>query len=143
MFSTMKKLIISILLMLNVPQGENRLGGIDLPKEYKHIEADFDSCSGEISNNKGIVIKYDIGSSEIVGNILQNEDNNNNFVWRKQLQAEEYLVRYGLTKDNKLYMVFTTKLSTANFIAQVHNQKEIDEVLSILLQFDPRSSTCI
>ena len=105
-------------------------GRIRLLEGYAHKQLQgFDSAVGRIANEK-LSISYDIGP---LAGVKVWPGRNKEYLWYKEQQFLNNVVRVALRKDNVLLVTFPH--SSANFTAKVEKNEDIVDVLLMTLTF--------
>ena len=114
--------------------------GIKLPDGYRHkASTDFEGgTSGIIWKKDGIKIDYEFanwaGGGDAVKQIKEAEQ-----VWRKKMKSEDFEFEYVLTKGNHLIVSsYRQGRKFADFFVKVSNERDVEEVLSIIKGLKPR-----
>jgi hypothetical protein len=104
-----------------------------LPAGYKiQVIPGIDSAGGKIWKDGGLTIEVELCCG--FGNATESTDKNQ-VLWRQEQSFNGQLVVCVYTKSKELIVSFP-KLTT-NFRAKIHNQKELAEMLLIVLTFEP------
>lgn len=154
----MRKLaLIILLLFLAAPAGafDEPYGGIKLLDGYKFKRSStIDTINGIIYKDGGLNIEFESGISE---GYAVNPKDKNKYIWYREQIVNGHKVMLALTKSgvgtvwksensrsskqyNILMVTFPGRFGpndAANFYAEVLNEKEIADMLLMVLTFDP------
>ncbi len=103
-------------------------GAIQLLPGYIHIPRQgMDTLVGTISNQKEVVINYDIG--DLAGNVAQGYSRKET-IWHKEYSLKGKRVQMTFTKTKMLFVHFDE--GSANFSAKIHKPEDMIDILWML-----------